>query len=200
MMRMNVEKLPKLHEAFGNSFNIGAAVNPITMVTQKELLTHHYNSVTAENEMKFERLHPSEEVYTFEQADQIVSFAKSNGMAVRGHTLVWHNQTPEWVFQNSSGGKAGRELLLARMKAHIDEVVGRYRGDIHAWDVVNEAIADSGSELLRSSRGLLRSGRILSPRHLNTRTRQIRKRCCFITITTNPYPRSGRRFTRSLNH
>ncbi|MFG1732345.1 endo-1,4-beta-xylanase [Paenibacillus sp. 843] len=150
-MRINVKRLPSLHEAYGNSFKIGAAVNPITMVTQKELLAHHFNSVTAENEMKFERLHPSEEVYTFDQADQIVSFAKSNGMAVRGHTLVWHNQTPEWVFQNSSGGKAGRELVLARMKAHIHEVVGRYRGDIYSWDVVNEAIADSGSELLRSS-------------------------------------------------
>jgi len=148
------DAMPKLHEAFGGSFLIGAAVNPMTLTTQRELLSQHFNSITAENEMKFERLHPAEERYTFEEADRLMAFAKANGMAVRGHTLVWHNQTPDWVFENSSGGKADRDTLLARMKSHIDEVAGRYKGEIYAWDVVNEAVADSGDEILRPSKWL----------------------------------------------
>lgn len=150
--RMN--ELPKLHEVFGKQFQIGAAVNPKTLVTQKDLLTRHFNSLTAENEMKFVSVHPEEDRYTFEEADRLVAFAKENGMAVRGHTLVWHNQTPDWIFENRSGGASDRETLLTRMKSHINEVVGRYKGSIYAWDVVNEAVTDSGEQLLRPSKWL----------------------------------------------
>lgn len=146
--------LPRLHEAFGDHFQVGAAVNPYTLLTQKDLLTQHFNSITAENEMKFVSVHPKEDEYTFDEADQLVAFALENKMAVRGHTLVWHNQTPDWVFENSSGGLADRKTLLSRMKSHINEVVGRYKGDIYAWDVVNEAVADSGNQILRSSKWL----------------------------------------------
>ncbi|WP_028610056.1 endo-1,4-beta-xylanase [Paenibacillus harenae] len=145
---------PRLHEAFGQQFLIGAAVNPKTLVTQRELLTHHFNSITAENEMKFESLHPAEDRYTFTDADRLMAFAKANGMAVRGHTLVWHNQTPNWVFEDRSGGVVDREALLTRMKSHIETVVSRYKGNIYAWDVVNEAVSDRGGELLRPSKWL----------------------------------------------
>lgn len=146
--------IPKLYEAFSQSFDIGAAVNTRTIQTQKELLAYHYNSVTPENEMKFESLHPSEEMYTFERADEIASFAKAQGMKLRGHTLVWHNQTPDWMFQDSKGGTIDAETLLDRMKSHIDTVVKRYKDSIYAWDVVNEVIADEGAELLRQSKWL----------------------------------------------
>ncbi|CAM3920727.1 endo-1,4-beta-xylanase [Cohnella lubricantis] len=143
-----------LAEAFQNDFAIGAAVNGRTIVSQRDLLKRHYNSLTAENEMKFESVHPADGVYTFEEADRIAAFASENGMKLRGHTLVWHNQTPNWVFQDERGGSADRQTLLARMKDHIDTVVGRYRGSIYCWDVVNEAVTDEGEEWLRPTRWL----------------------------------------------
>nr|AGA16736.1 xylanse [Bacillus sp. SN5] len=144
----------KLYEAFESHFLIGAAVNPLTIKTQSELLKKHFNSVTAENEMKFVSMHPSENEYTFDDADRVMSFAKENGMGVRGHTLVWHNQTPNWVFENQDGSTVDRETLLARMKSHIDAVMNRYKGEIYAWDVVNEAVSDKGDEILRPSKWL----------------------------------------------
>jgi len=152
--RQAPEDIPKLREVFEPYFRIGAAVNPSTLSTQRELLARHFNSVTAENEMKFASLHPEEERYAFEDSDRIVDFAAAHGMAVRGHTLVWHNQTPPWVFRNPTGGAADRETLLARMKSHIETVVSRYKGLIYAWDVVNEAVSDDGGELLRPSKWL----------------------------------------------
>ncbi|WP_240703026.1 endo-1,4-beta-xylanase [Cohnella luojiensis] len=146
--------IPKLYEAFQDCFDIGAAVNPRTIVQAGDLIANHYNSLTAENEMKFERLHPAEDKYTFEAADKIVDFARKHGKKLRGHTLVWHNQTPDWLFQDDDGGRVDRDTLFARMKSHIDTVVKRYKGDIFAWDVVNEAIADEGSDLLRPSKWL----------------------------------------------
>ena len=67
-------------------------------------------------------------------------------MFIVGHTLVWHNQTPPWAFEGEDGKPLDRETaLLARIKEHIDTVVGRYKGRIDGWDVVNEAIDDDGS-------------------------------------------------------
>lgn len=145
---------PKLKEVFAKDFLIGAAVNPKTIVSQEELLAYHFNSITAENEMKFESLHPSEETYTFEPADQLVAFARKHEMAMRGHTLVWHNQTTDWLFEDKDGKTADRDTVLQRIKSHINTVVGRYKQDIYAWDVVNEVIADEGEELLRKSKWL----------------------------------------------
>ncbi|QHW33614.1 endo-1,4-beta-xylanase [Paenibacillus rhizovicinus] len=143
-----------LATAFQNDFLIGAAVNSRTIISQSSLLQQHYNSITAENEMKFESLHPGEQRYSFEQADRIAQFARENGMKLRGHALVWHNQTPQWVFEDGNGGPAGRELLLSRMKSHIDTVVNRYKDTIYCWDVVNEAVTDEGTEQLRPSKWL----------------------------------------------
>jgi len=143
-----------LAEGFKQDFLIGAAVNAQTIVTQQDLLKTHYNSLTAENEMKFESVHPAENLYTFEKADRIAEFARENGMKLRGHTLVWHNQTPDWVFEDANGGEADRETVLARMKTHIETVVNRYRHDIYCWDVVNEVISDQDGEWLRPSKWL----------------------------------------------
>ncbi|WP_150269212.1 endo-1,4-beta-xylanase [Paenibacillus tepidiphilus] len=145
---------PALKALFAGDFHIGAAVNPRTMKTQEQLLRHHFNSITAENEMKFESLHPLEEVYRFGAADELVSFARKHKLAMRGHTLVWHNQTSDWLFQDGHGASVSKEVLLDRLKSHINTVVGRYKNDIYAWDVVNEAVADEGEALLRRSKWL----------------------------------------------
>ncbi|MNZ66566.1 Endo-1,4-beta-xylanase B [compost metagenome] len=144
----------RLGECYRSYFDIGAAVNLTTIEKQKELLAAHYNSLTAENDMKFERIHQSEEQYTFEAADRLVDFAEQHGMRMRGHTLVWHNQTPDWVFEGQGGASVDRETLLARMKSHISTVMGRYKGRIYCWDVVNEAIEDKSGVWLRESRWL----------------------------------------------
>lgn len=145
---------PALKTLFSEDFKIGAAVNPLAILSQEQLLAEHFNSITAENEMKFASLHPEEEVYTFEAADQLVAFARKHNMAMRGHTLVWHNQTTDWLFAGTNGGLASKDTLLARLKAHINTVVGRYKNDIYAWDVVNEVITDEGQELFRPSKWL----------------------------------------------
>lgn len=145
---------PALKTIFAEDFKIGAAVNPMTIQSQEHLLAYHFNSITAENEMKFESLHPLEDIYNFKLADQLVAFARKHHMAMRGHTLVWHNQTTDWLFEDKKGGCVSKETLLARLKSHIQTVVGRYKEDIYAWDVVNEVIADEGEELLRQSKWL----------------------------------------------
>lgn len=143
--------LPQLREAYKDYFMIGAAVNKWSIEAEASLLTEHYNSLTAENEMKFERLHPQEQQYDFEVPDKMIAFTKEHGMSMRGHTLVWHNQTPAWVFQGDSGHPADPQTLLMRMKSHIHTVAGRYAGQLYAWDVVNEAVSDKEEEFLRPS-------------------------------------------------
>ncbi|MRH42798.1 1,4-beta-xylanase [Aquibacillus halophilus] len=150
----NNKGTPSLHEVYQDYFLVGAAVNPITLKSQQELIIKHFNSITAENEMKFERLHPEENRFTFDHSDKMMSFAKEHGKKVRGHTLVWHNQTPDWFFTDEEGNLVDRETLLKRMETHISTVMGRYKGQIYSWDVVNEAVSDSGEDLLRDSKWL----------------------------------------------
>ncbi|MEH6992152.1 endo-1,4-beta-xylanase [Neobacillus drentensis] len=149
--RVEIPSLQKVYEIF---FNIGAAVNLRTIESQQDLLATHFNSITAENDMKFEHLQPEEGQFTFERADKLAAFARENRMKMRGHTLVWHNQTPAWVFQDSNGKMVTRDQLLHRMKEHITTVVQRYKGQIYCWDVVNEAIKDEGPELFRETKWL----------------------------------------------
>lgn len=137
-----------LKNVFREHFLVGAAISPpLTSgrdTLSQPLVPEQFNSVTATNEMKWERIHPEPGKYNFSQADRFVEYGKANGMHIVGHTLVWHSQTPRWVFQDSEGNPVSRDTLLARMKAHIETVVGRYRGRVHCWDVVNEAIDDNG--------------------------------------------------------
>lgn len=135
---------PSLARKYSAFFPIGAAVNSRTLRTHAELLAQHFNSITAENEMKFESLEKAEGVFDYAAADEMVAFARQHGMRMRGHTLVWHRQTPDWVFSNGSGGDAPKEVLLARLEKHIANVVGHFKGSVYAWDVVNEAILDDG--------------------------------------------------------
>jgi endo-1,4-beta-xylanase len=130
----------------GYSYRQTLMVDPAAM----ELTARQFNSVTAENVMKWEEIHPRPGEYDFDAADRLVDFAEANGMFMVGHTLVWHSQTPGWVFEDEQGNELTREALLERMREHIHTVAGRYRGRVQGWDVVNEAVNADGT--LRPSR------------------------------------------------
>jgi glycosyl hydrolase family 10 len=105
-----------------------------------------FNYVTPENEMKWDALEREPGQFSFNNADRIVAFAETNGMQVKGHTLVWHSQLPNWVRQLTT-----RDQVLQAMEQHVSSVVGQYRGRVQAWDVVNEAFTDGGNPRLRGS-------------------------------------------------
>jgi endo-1,4-beta-xylanase len=194
-----------LKDAFKDHFPIGTAVNRSMMTggagfrrgaeqnaADVALLKQHFNQIVAENDTKWQLIHPreGENGYDFGPTDALVNFGLSNKMEVAGHTLVWHSQTPNWVFAGTNpppasatnavaaaaantnaaptnrfgrrgfgggfgrytGPRASRDELLARMSNHIHTVVGRYKGKIKVWDVVNEALADGqGTNVLRTS-------------------------------------------------
>ncbi|MGA7160926.1 MAG: endo-1,4-beta-xylanase [Bacteroidota bacterium] len=147
---------PILKDLFKDDFHIGVALN-LDQISGKEpdamaLVGKHFNSITPENILKWEEVHPSPGRYNFEAADRYVAFGEQHHMHIIGHTLVWHFQTPDWVFQDESGKPLSREALLERMKDHIFTVMGRYKGRIHGWDVVNEAVMADGQ--LRKSKWL----------------------------------------------
>jgi len=140
---------PALKDVFKDNFHIGAALS-LNQISGNEpeaitVVEKHFNSIVAENILKWEEIHPEPNKYNFEPADRYVAFGQKNKMFVVGHNLVWFYQTPDWVFMGESGKQLTREALLERMKEHIFTVMGRYKGRIHGWDVVNEAIAEDGS-------------------------------------------------------
>ncbi len=196
---------PALGGTFRDHFQVGAALNrshatgsggrrSAEQVAQEvALVKRHFNQITGENDMKWQLIHPREgkDGYDFAGADAFVDFGLSNRMEVVGHTLVWHSQTPNWVFAGTNppppgatnppsafaagntnapgtnrfgrggfgpgfgrytGPRASRDELLQRMRDHIHTVVGRYKGKVKVWDVINEALADGGPEnVMRSS-------------------------------------------------
>ncbi len=109
------------------------------------IITKQFNQISPENVLKFQPTQPAADRYTFDAADRYVQFGLDHHLQVVGHNLVWHSQTGAWVFQGADGKPADRDTLLARMRDHIRTVVGRYNGQIHGWDVVNEAIDEDGS-------------------------------------------------------
>jgi len=141
-----------LKDYYKEYFPIGVAVMPSDVKgDEANFILQQFNSLTAENSMKMAPIHPAENRYNWNAADSIVAFAQRNGIKVRGHTLCWHNQAPQWMFKDSSGNTVTKEVLLQRLKEHITTVVSRYKGKIYAWDAVNEAISDKPDEYLRSS-------------------------------------------------
>lgn len=140
---------PTLKDAFKDKFLIGAALNESQFtgqnVAQAALVKQQFSSITPENVMKWEVIHPERDKFNFGPADRYVEFGDKNGLFVIGHTLVWHSQTPRWVFEDEKGNPADRATLLAHMSNHIHTVVGRYKGRIKGWDVVNEALNEDGS-------------------------------------------------------
>ncbi len=147
---------PALKEVFKHAFYIGTAMNrdQITGADKNSIaiVKKHFNSITAENILKWVFVHPEPARYDFAPVDSFVAFGEKNKMFIVGHTLIWHNQTPRWVFAGEAGKPVDRETLLRRMKEHIFAVAGRYKGRIHGWDVINEAVEDDGQ--LRQSQWL----------------------------------------------
>nr|WP_245724895.1 endo-1,4-beta-xylanase [Micromonospora citrea] len=135
----------------GRYFGAAVAANKLGDSTYVTILNREFNSVTPENEMKIDATEPQQGVFTFANADRIVNHARSRGMSVRGHTLAWHSQQPGWM-QNMSGS-----ALRQAMLNHVTQVAAHYRGQVVAWDVVNEAFADGGSGARRDS-NLQRTG------------------------------------------
>jgi GH35 family endo-1,4-beta-xylanase len=156
---------PTIKEAYKKHFLIGMAGDLPGNYSEAELaLTNgHFDVVTPENCMKPGPVHPSEDTWRFERPDALVRWCAENKLAVHGHTLVWHAQTNPWFF---AGGD--KEAVTKRMKAHIGTLVGRYKGKVRGWDVVNEAINDRGdaetarTENLRNSQWL----RAVGPEYL----------------------------------
>jgi len=137
---------------YANYFPIGVAVSPRALKTDEAtLIKQEFNSITAENAMKMGLIHPKENEYYWADADSIVVFAERNKMKLRGHTLCWHNQVPDWMFTDAKGDTVSKAVLLQRLKEHITTVVSRYKGKVYAWDVVNEAISDKKEEFYRPS-------------------------------------------------
>jgi endo-1,4-beta-xylanase len=138
-----------LKDAYHGVFLIGAALNAKQFTEQDArgaaLAKSQFNSITPENALKWESIHPRPDAYAFELPDQYVAFGERNRMFVVGHCLVWHNQVPDWVFRDEQGKLVSRDVLLMRMHDHIQTVVGRYKGRIKSWDVVNEALNEDGT-------------------------------------------------------
>ncbi len=142
------KEVEPLKSALKNKFYIGAALNT-AQITGKdsqavEIVKKQFNSIVAENCMKMENLQPEKGVFNFEEADAFVAFGEKNGMKIIGHTLIWHSQAAKWAFTDDKGNAVSRDELIERMRNHIHTVVGRYKGRVHGWDVVNEAITDNG--------------------------------------------------------
>jgi endo-1,4-beta-xylanase len=141
-MRLSAEE-PALKDLYENSFLVGAALNQSQFTEHDKrglpIILKHFNSITPENVLKWVIVHPKPDTYNFEPSDQFVAFGEKHRMVIIGHTLVWHNQTPAWVFDGD------RETLLKRMRDHILTVAGRYKGRIKGWDVVNEALNEDGT-------------------------------------------------------
>lgn len=145
----DAQEPPALKDVFSDAFMIGTALNSQQFHERDArgaaLARRHFNTITPENVLKWEVVHPAPGRYDFTASDRFVEFGTANGMFIVGHTLVWHSQTPRWVFQDAAGNPVSRDTLVARMRDHIHTVVGRYRGRIHGWDVVNEALNEDGT-------------------------------------------------------
>jgi endo-1,4-beta-xylanase len=138
-------------DAFKGNFYIGVALSREQFLAfntkAEEIAKIHFNAIVAENCMKSMYLQPEEGAFFFGDADKFVEYGEKNNMYITGHTLIWHSQTPHWFFKDGKGNDVSLEVLIERMKRHIYTVVGRYRGKIKGWDVVNEAILDNGEKL-----------------------------------------------------
>ncbi|MDF2441095.1 MAG: endo,4-beta-xylanase [Abditibacteriota bacterium] len=149
------QDMPPLKEAFKGKFLIGTALSYLTLqgkeAPSEAIARTHFNAFTAENSMKPGSLQKTEGQFNFTEADRLVEMAEQSGATPIGHVLVWHEQTPAWFFTEADGKPANREAALARMRTHIATVVGRYKGRVKEWDVVNEAISDAPDEWLRPS-------------------------------------------------
>ena len=156
---------PSLKELYADYFEIGVCINPTIIAAKKysDLTLREFSSATCENDMKPEAIFKMSEsmkdiedggthlVVNFDKAEKELAFAEENGLKMRGHTLIWHEQTPNWIFYKNydvNGELADRELMLTRLDNYMHDVFEwaetNHPGLFYAWDVVNEAVDDSG--------------------------------------------------------
>lgn len=141
--------VPTLQDAYKGLFRIGAALNSAQFEDRDPLtdpiIKSQFNQISPENALKWQSVHPDADRYTFDEADKYVAFGEKYHMFILGHCLVWHSQVPRSVFVDADGKPLIRDVLLERMHDHIRTVVGRYKGRVNGWDVVNEALNDDGT-------------------------------------------------------
>jgi endo-1,4-beta-xylanase len=159
-----------LAQAFLGRLAVGSAVTPAQLRDPAiaEFIRHHFNQLVAENVMKQEALAPrAEGAYTWTEADEVVNFAQKHGMKLRGHTLIWHVQTPAWMFK-AGAAEVSREVLIARMERYITDVVSHFKGKVYAWDVVNEAFVFDEANTPADAQGMRMSEwrRIIGPEYI----------------------------------
>ena len=153
------QNIPALKDVLKDSFLIGAGgVGSLEISgVHGDLLKKHFNSMTSGNDMKWDATEPSEGNFVFTNADAQLAFAQANGIMMRGHTLLWHNQIPAWVFTDPVTNapmlpsEANKALLIQRLQNHIRGVAGHFVGKLYAWDVVNEVIDETQPDCLRRS-------------------------------------------------
>ena len=143
-----------LCDVYKDYFTIGAAVNEYNMNGD---LMSHFNSITAENAMKWLSVHPSLESYTYSAADKYIERAKELGIGVRGHALVWHNEKAlPSVFTHVNNQLRSKDDYLALQAEHVRQVVTHFKDDVYCWDVCNEVIDDGVSPLKEDGSNIYR--------------------------------------------
>lgn len=150
--------LPSVFQGLADFFPVGVAVTPLEITgVHADLLKKHFNSITSGNDMKWDATEPTEGTFRFTNADAQLSFAQANNIMMRGHTLLWHNQLPAWLFIDPTTGAtmlpndANKALLIQRLQNHIRGVAGHFAGKLYAWDVVNEVVDENQPDCLRRS-------------------------------------------------
>ncbi len=148
--------IPSMKDAYKNAFLIGTALDfrrPDEFdATELDIIKSQFNVITPENSMKPQSVHPQEGTWNWTQPDSLVKFCMDNNIKTSGHCLVWHNQTSPWFFQNAT-----REVALQRLHDHILTLLGRFKGKMYGWDVVNEAINDGGDATTAATENLRNS-------------------------------------------
>lgn len=153
MMLMSPEELEQSFNHFKKRFEEFKKQHPEIKIPEPEpfpteqlpdldLAKKHFNLIVAENDTKMGAVYQGEDNYNWTMADRYVKFAKENNQDLRWHTLVWHNQSPDWIFKDDNGNKVSKEVLENRLKKYIFAVGKRYANDICSVDVVNECISD----------------------------------------------------------
>lgn len=182
---------PSLKEIYKDDFLIGTAIdipaNNGLSPSDFELIKSQFNIITPENSMKPQSVHPAEDRYTFESADNLVKWTAENNIKVWGHTLVWHSQTANWFFEGENGQPVTREKALERLKKHITDQVGRYKGKVMGWDVVNEAINDQGPADIENLRTNAPWYRAVGPDYLTSAFKYAREADPDVQLYYNDY-------------
>lgn len=127
--------MAKVHEDY---FRVAVAIEPRDIIYYKDLILSQFNELTTENRLKPTNIHPQEDVYSWAGTDQIVEFANKHNIPLRGHGLVYEKVMPQWFYLDENGSRASKELVMDRLEKHIKTIVGRYKGKIQCYDVVNE--------------------------------------------------------------